>query len=237
MLTVLHEDEALLVVHKPAGLVCHPTKGDVYSSLISRLRLHTAPGFVALANRLDRETSGVVLAAKAPEIARELGALLESRHVRKEYLAVVHGHPSADEATIDAPLGKDESSPVAIKDCVRPDGAPAATRFVVIRRGETQGTAWSLLRVEPQGGRKHQIRIHLAHLGHPLVGDKIYGADATRYLRFVRSELTDADRAALVLENHALHARRVAFVWRGEPREFASLPEPAFASFVGGNVP
>lgn len=233
MLTVLHEDADLLVVSKPAGLVCHPTKGDVYSSLISRLRLHAGATPVSLVNRLDRETSGVVLAAKSPVAAAELGRLIETRAVRKEYLAIAHGHLQGDDHLVEAPLGKDEASPVAIKDRVRSDGAAAATRFAVLARGERAGVRWSLLRVEPVTGRKHQIRIHLAHLGHPLIGDKIYGDDATRYLRFVRGELSEADRQALILENHALHAGRLAFSWRGAAWEFVAPPEPAFASFAG----
>src|SRR5271166_3930938 len=90
---IVYEDEGLLVVNKPAGLVCHPTKGDEYSSLISRLRLHLGVGALPqLVNRLDRETSGVVLVAKDDAVARELRRLWEARSVRKEYSAIVHGH-------------------------------------------------------------------------------------------------------------------------------------------------
>ncbi len=233
VVNVIHEDPDIVVVNKPAGLVCHPTKGDVYSSLISRLRLHREGGPVFLVNRLDRETSGVTVAAKTAVVSGELGRLFEARAVAKVYFAIVHGHPPADELVIEAPLGKDESSPVAIKDTVRQDGVAATTRAWVVKRFERDGGAFSVLRVEPLSGRKHQIRIHLAHVGHPIVGDKIYGADAGRYLRFVSCVMTEEDRAALIVENQALHAAELGFTWRGVARRFTAEPEPWFRAFAG----
>ena len=284
LLNILYEDAGLLVVNKPAGLVCHPTKGDEFSSLISRARLHLlstlnsqpSTGAVAphLVNRLDRETSGLVLLAKNSVIAGELGKIWETRAVQKEYLALVHGHVRDNHGLIDAPLGKDERSIVAVKDRVRPDGAPAQTEFWVERRfsrslaGRSCRSAWtrssaslpvapstldprpstsspstlnpqlstfSLLRLAPLTGRKHQIRLHLAHLGHPVVGDKLYGGDEDLYLALVENRLTPEQRARLILPHQALHARAVRFRWRGEPLEFSCPPEPWFANFL--NVP
>jgi len=280
VLNIVHEEAGLLVINKPAGLVCHPTKGDEFSSLISRARLYLktenlkletplapGPGLQTpdskphLVNRLDRETSGIVIVAKNSEIAGELGKIWESRAVQKEYLAIVHGHVRDDHGLIDAPLGKDEQSKVAVKGCVRPDGAPAQTEFWVGKRFSigVQASAclsgplkyelqpapfsnlhppssFSLLRVIPRTGRKHQIRIHLAHLGHPIVGDKLYGGDEDLYLALVEDRLTPEQRARLILPHQALHARVVRFAWRGLPVEFCCDPEPWFTNFVGDDV-
>src|ERR1051325_635191 len=115
---IIQEDSDLLVINKAAGLVCHPSKDGEMSSLIGRARLYLGnDARPHLVNRLDRETSGVTIIAKNDEAARELRKLWEDREVEKEYLAIVHGHVRDDSGIIDAPLGKDESSRVAIKDC------------------------------------------------------------------------------------------------------------------------
>jgi 23S rRNA pseudouridine1911/1915/1917 synthase len=281
---IIHEDDDLLVINKPAGLVCHPTKNGEMSSLIGRARLYLStlnPQLSAhLVNRLDRETSGVVIVAKNSAAAGELGKILESRAIEKEYLAIVHGHVREEHGLIDAPLGKDEASLVAVKDRVRPDGAQAQTEFWVEQRftrslapqaagpfslsahrmgGEGRPVApksdegrgevgspslstlnsqlsnFSLLRLQPRTGRKHQIRIHLAHLGHPIVGDKLYGGDEDLYLALVQDRLTDEQRARLIFPNHALHARAVRFVWRGQEMAFTCEPEPWFKEFVSAS--
>lgn len=230
---IIHEDAGLLVINKPAGLVCHPTKGDEFSSLISRVRLHLGAGAQPhLVNRLDRETSGVVLVALSDEIARELRRIWEGRLVRKEYRAIVHGHVAEEQGSIEAALGKDVASVVAIKDCVRADGAASRTDFVVERRFTRAEGNFTLLKVLPHTGRKHQIRIHLARQGHPIVGDKLYGGDEDLYMALVEDRLTEEQRRRLILPYHALHAREVGFSWRGGEHVFRAEAEGWFLDFA-----
>ena len=267
---VIHETSELLVINKPAGLVCHPTKGDEYSSLIGRVRLYLGESsHPQLVNRLDRETSGVTLVARTEAAARQLRRVWENRAVQKVYLAIVHGHVEQKQGTIEAPLGKDDRSRVAIKDCVRPDGAAARTDFLVekmfSRPVETFAAVtapslapkpnrvatlvkefgnadvpaptssprpFSLLRVLPHTGRKHQIRIHLAHIGHPIVGDKLYGGDEDLYMALVEDRLSAEQWHQLILPHHALHALEVRFVWHGQQQLFRAEPEPWFSAFA-----
>lgn len=240
LLQIIHEDAELLVINKPAGLVCHPSKDGPMSSLIGRVRLYLGEGSRPhLVNRLDRETSGVTIVARTDGAALELRRLWECREVEKEYLAIVHGHVGAEQGMIDAPLGKDESSRVAIKDCVRPDGLPSKTEYFrestisrLIAGTGNEARAFSLLRVVPLTGRKHQIRIHLAHIGHPIVGDKIYGGDEDLYLALVEGRLSDEQKRRLILPHHALHARAVRFNWREKRVEFCCVPEKWFQEFI-----
>ena len=229
---ILFEDDRVLVLNKPAGLVCHPTRGDENSSLIGRIRLHLGNTEGRLVNRLDRETSGVVLVAKGAGPAGELGRLFGTPAVSKTYWAVVHGQVAGAPFTIDAPTGKDVQSPVAIKDCVRPDGATARTTVRLLRRFDRQGAPFSVLELQPETGRKHQLRIHMAHIGHPIVGDKIYGGDEMRYLRFVTGSMTAVDLAALMVTNHALHARALSFQWRGRAWSFEADPSEEMQSWL-----
>jgi 23S rRNA pseudouridine1911/1915/1917 synthase len=239
---IIFEDPDLLIINKPSGLVCHPTKTDEYSSLVGRLRLYLGPEVQGrLVNRLDRETSGVTVIAKNSRIAGELGKLWEARQVQKVYLAIVHGHPVEEKFCIDAPLGKDVLSVVAVKDCVRPDGAAACTDITVLSRFQRTVAngpmkPFSLVEAKPQTGRKHQIRIHLAYAGHAIVGDKLYGGDEDLYLALVQNRLTAEQWSRLLLPHQALHGAEIRFVWSGRPWHFACQPEPWFTEFFSNLI-
>lgn len=272
-LTVLYEDDVLLVVNKPAGLVCHPTKGDEFSSLISRVRLYLGSERPAhLVNRLDRETGGLVLVAKEARAAGELGRLMEHRTVSKRYLAIVHGAVNALTGVICEPLGKALGSEVVIKDAVREGGAPAETEFRVLGTWKVDrsfapdeyralaefgaqfgvaaarvfgseswcqslvGHAFTVLELHPRSGRKHQIRIHCAHLGHPIVGDKIYGSNERHYLDFVGDCLSEGGWMELMLPCQALQAVELRLEWRGRQWVFSAAPEIWFQEFIPNPV-
>ena len=239
---IVFENEDLLIINKSAGLVCHPTKTDEYSSLVGRLRLYLGAEVQGrLVNRLDRETSGVTVVGKNSKVAGELGKLWEARQVQKIYLAIVHGHPVDEKFCIEAPLGKDLGSIVAVKDCVRLDGIEASTQVTVLSRFQRsiQGGGmkpFSLAKVKPQTGRKHQIRIHLAHAGHAIVGDKLYGGDEDLYLALVQDRLTSEQWSRLLLPHQALHASEVRFAWRGVAWHFTCQPEPWFVDFFSNLI-
>ena len=125
------------------------------------------------------------------------------------------------------------ASAVVVKDCVRGDGAAADTDVFRRRTFVRDGAPYTLCDVAPRTGRKHQIRIHLAYIGHPIVGDKLYGPDEQIYLRLVRDELTDADLRTMIFRHQALHAARLSFVWRDRPWTFACQASAEFRLFAG----
>jgi len=218
--TVVAESADWIVVDKPPFLLVHPKKPDGPRTLWDGLRELMAfemanGGQVSIVNRLDRETSGLVLVCKTAEAARRFHMAMTRRAVEKEYLAIVWGWPEEDEFTINAPiLRQGERLPTAIylKRCIHPEGAEAVTRFRVEKRFEkatSAGDRFALVRAFPETGRTHQIRIHLAHAGHPIVGDKIYGPNERCYLEFIETGWTPSLESRLLLPRHALHSTRL----------------------------
>ncbi len=162
---VVFEDEHLMVVDKPAGVVMHPAPGHRGPTLAEALA-----GRAAIVHRLDKDTSGVVLAAKGDEVRERLQRMLKAREVTRQYTALVEGHLDADAGTIDAPIGRDRANRTVMS--TRTDrGRDAVTHFEVVERLPRT----TLLRVRLETGRTHQIRAHLAAIGHPVVGDPQYG--------------------------------------------------------------
>lgn len=211
---VLLEDDRYLFVAKPPRLPSHP--GGIYRDNTLLSLLAESHGPVRLVNRLDRETSGVVLAAKTRSAAAEANGLMRERLIEKDYLVLVEGR-FPDRVDAEGLLVKDDSSPIRKKlRFVAGSGAGAmgpealAVRTLFDSRGEWSPGV-SLVAARPYTGRTHQIRATLQGLGYPVVGDKLYGKDPTAFLRFADGTLTDADRAALRLDHQALHCARLAF--------------------------
>jgi 23S rRNA pseudouridine1911/1915/1917 synthase len=250
---IIDETDDYAVVDKPPFLLIHPTKPNGTRTLWQELRELfafeiAAGGQVSIVNRLDRETSGLVLVAKKADVARRFGLLMQRRQVKKEYLAIIWGWPEWESTVVDAALdrqGKHQHSAIWLKQMIHPSGAPAQTELHVERRfvrspGRTRppgappggmrgAEKFSLIRAIPRTGRTHQIRVHLASLGHPIVGDKIYGPDERLYLRFIESGWIAELERHLLLSRHALHSGRLVIA--GENEWTSPLP-PDLMEFI-----
>jgi len=231
---IVGETADLLAVNKPAGLLVHPSKPDGPRTLWDGLRDLLGyeivnGGQVSLINRLDRETSGIVLVAKTSAAAREAAMAMQGGRIRKRYLAIVWGWPDDEEFVVDAPivrLGEVAPSKIWLQRTVHPSGAASRTGFRVLSRHRIGGDPFALVEAEPFTGRTHQIRVHLSHVGCPVVGDKIYGPSEDCYLQFIDSGWTPSLQKTLLLDRHALHSAGLTIDWSGEVISWTSeLPE------------
>ena len=201
-ITVIYEDQHLLVVDKPAGLVVHPGAGNPDGTLVNALLHHDPPltrvPRAGVVHRLDKNTSGLLVVARTLLAHKHLVSALKNRHVEREYLAIVAGVLSAG-GRVDAPVGRHRVQRTRM--AVNNAGRPAATRY----RVESRLRAHTLLRLSLESGRTHQIRVHMAHIDHPVVGDPVYGG-RLRLPAQASPALTEQLRA---FKRQALHATRL----------------------------
>lgn len=226
---IVEEDADVVVVNKPGDIVCHPSKNGPWSSLVGACREHLAVPRVHMIYRLDRETSGVMVFAKNSAMAGRLQTAVEGRRVRKLYLAVLCGE-LRDPVVVEEPLGRDVGSPIVARQAVvrGPEGRPAMTEFLPV----AQGGGYTLCRVRPRTGRQHQIRVHAASLGCPILGDKLYGPDQLLFLEFIRDGFTPRLAELLTLPRHALHALEMRFDPGEGGRTFRAPLTPDLRTFV-----
>ncbi len=225
-LKILYEDEDIVVVEKPSGLVTHPSSGHLQGTLVNALlwggrKLSSigAPLRPGIVHRLDKETSGVMVVAKSDKAHTDLVSQFKNREIEKVYIALVHGDFEEDEGVIEMPIGRRHGRGPNRKHMqVTVKGSkPALTEFKVLKRLKRHGRSVTLLEVRPKTGRTHQIRVHLRHIGHPIVGDAKYG----------RREQTIKTRLML----HAFSLK----VWHPQTGKRMTFTSPLPPEFLGAS--
>lgn len=223
---VLYEDDRIVAVSKPGNLVVHPTASAYHRTLIRILRTRMEDDRLDLAHRIDKETSGLVLIARDFDAASALKGQFAKRRVEKSYLAIVSGVVEEDELSIDVPLRLvPDSETSVLMEVGSNQDQPALTEIRVLARGEDV----SLVEARPKTGRQHQIRVHLLHAGHPILGDKLYVGGEQFFIEAVRGDYEDAELTERVGHvRQALHAHSATFTHPGTKERMtlsAPLPE------------
>ena len=185
---VLYEDEAIMAVDKPAGLPVHPSATYHKNTLTYLLRQRFGDDAPQIAHRLDRETSGLLLCGRTRAAERSLKIDFENRNLRKRYLAIVRGVMEDDEGRIELPMDRaKEGLHILMEVTPEGEGYPSVTRYAVVARHEHA----TLVALAPQSGRQHQLRVHLSAIGHPIIGDKLYGPEGSQpFLDYIDTGMT-----------------------------------------------
>ncbi|MEE8506818.1 MAG: RluA family pseudouridine synthase [Kiloniellales bacterium] len=236
-LDILFEDSDLIVIDKPAGMVVHPAPGNPDRTLVNALIAHCGEGLTGIGgtrrpgivHRLDKDTSGVMVAAKSEAAHRGLVNAFAERDIERAYLALVWGLPEPRAGKIEGNIGRSPRNRKKMA-VLKGGGRPASTRYRVIE--ELAGGQVSLVECRLMSGRTHQIRVHLAHMGHPVLGDSLYGRAGEARLK----RLAAPARAALkALGRQALHARTLGFRHpvSGATLKFESEPPPEIRDLIG----
>ena len=241
---VVDETADWVVVDKPAPLIVHPANQKPEPTLLGGLEHLYAyevenGACLGIITRLDRETSGLVLVAKHTAAARELGMIFERREAKKEYLAIVSGWPEVDQWSCEAPLcraGDIGASDIWVRQIAHESGKECLTRFTIEQRFEREGERFALVRCFPATGRMHQIRVHLAETGFPIVGDKIYSGGGRGYLDWMENGWTERLANQLLLPRHALHANRLSIEWEGREVTWETGLAQDLVDFIAGKA-
>ena len=209
-LDIVYEDSDVILINKPKGMVVHPAAGHFSGTMVNALLYHCKdlsgingvmrPGIV---HRIDRDTTGIVIACKNDAAHNAIAAQLKEHSIHRAYFAIVHGNLPYDEGTVDAPIGRHKTE--RKKMAVVPDGKPAVTHYRVLERFGQH----TFIECRLETGRTHQIRVHMAHIGHPLLGDEVYGSG----------------RSAYRTEGQCLHAYLLGFV-HPETKEYMEFQTP-----------
>jgi len=209
-LDILYEDQSLAVIHKPPGMVVHPARGHWSGTLASALQYHFdhlstvgGPARPGIVHRLDRDTSGVIVVAKDDLAHRRLAEQFERREIRKQYFAIVTGNPDRDRDLVDQPIGRHPTQREKMAVLRHPTSRQAVSFYEVQQRFD----GFATLRIEPRTGRTHQIRVHLAAIGCPVLCDRAYGGRR----EISRGEIRRTADATVLLARQALHAQRLGF--------------------------
>ena len=217
-LQVVYEDDELSVIDKPAGMMVHTGAGAVEGGTLVNALLHRyrslssvggeqRPGIV---HRLDKQTSGLIIIARNDAAHARLAQMFAERQMKKTYIALVHGHLKQDHGTVDAPIARDLLRRTRMTTRRQTGARTAVSHYTVLRRVSSRFGQFTLVSVRIETGRTHQIRVHLASIGHPVVGDTLYGAPA-RLLVSPSRQTRDPEPESLALKRNFLHAAELEF--------------------------